>query len=294
MLQGVHSFVMAEAVFLACMTFAILMPRLGPVRDSSWFAGDLSRPFRKCVFLVTCTSMARAVLLPDRRFAVNDCVDDHCSRVSSMMQFSWTVMEGVLMAFLRMCMPYLLQRQLSAFVNVIPGKSLQAWIFAVIALDLAAIVLATTVMPQFWTLKKLGDALLGIPVIQTVNLYRRVMKAREESASFVLLDILLGLEYCRAVVGLGAAVEYALDDRDPNKDLSQLWMTMRVSNIYMSYVCTLMHGAVLAVIDEGQLMTRCSSSPPPASASTPFGDEYRDPEERLDTTLIVRDRSKGR
>ena len=290
-MHGMNSFALSDAVFLACMATAILVPRVGPVQDSSLFTGDLSRPFRQCVLLGACASMLRTLAFPDRRFAVNDCTGEHCSRFVSMLQFSWTMIEGLFLAFLRTCMPYLLQRQLATMINVVPGKSLQAWIFGVLAIDMLAVVLTTNVAPQWWALKKTGDVLLGIPIVRTVNMYRRVMKARDETASFVLLDSLISLEYCRVIVGLGAAIEYATDDRDPNKDLSQVWMTMRVSNIYVAYVCLLVHGLVLAVIDEGQLMTRTSSRPPPpASSSAPFTSEVHEVDE-LETALVSRDRS---
>lgn len=257
MLAGIHSFAMSEAMFYGCIAIAILMPKVGV--EASIFSGDLSRPFRQCIFVFAITLTARCLLLPDRRFSQSDCQpgddDGHC-RFLSWVYFSWTVAESILVSFLRLCMPYLLQRQLRSYINIVPGRDLQTWLLGVVAVYVVAIYLSANVAPQYWSIKRAGDGVLAIPVLRSVSLYRKVMKTRDETASFVLLDTVIALEFCYLLSVEGAALGYALDDRGPNNDVNEVWVAFRVASVYVGYVSVLLHGLVLAIIDEGQLMSR--------------------------------------
>ena len=152
-----HVFAIAEAWFLICITIALFTPRVDP-RDRSLFSGDLSRPFRQCLLAVTCTVTLRCFAFEDRRFSAGS----GSGGVGNFYYF-WVGMESVLFCFLKLCTPFLLQRYLATKINIVPGKDLQGWLYAILLLDCTAIFLTTNVAPQFWALKKAGDAVVSSP-----------------------------------------------------------------------------------------------------------------------------------
>jgi len=229
-----QSYAIAEALFLICVTIALFVPRVDG-ETSRWFSGDLSRPYRQCMLLLTCTLTTRCLFLPDRRFG-NDCRLDTeaASSVNSCnLYYAWVAMESAVLAFLKLCMPFLLQRHLSSLINIVPGRDLQKWIIAIVSMDGIAIILTANVAPQFWALKRLGDALVFFPIVSTLRLYKRVILSRSTTGSFVLLDALMGTECCRFLLVVGASIGYALDAHDPEHPIAQFWIGLRLSSIFV-------------------------------------------------------------
>ena len=108
----------------------------------------------------------------------------------------------------------------------------------------------------------------------------------------MLLDTVIALEFCYLLSVEGAALGYALDDRDPNNDVNEVWVAFRVASVYVGYVSVLLHGLVLAIIDEGQFMSRTYRGSSTSSREKPFAsaEEHEDDitDVELGTALIPR------
>lgn len=279
----------AEAMFLVTITVASLAPR--PDReDTSWLgtAPAFSGPFRRALFCVTCTLTFRCLFLKDHRFTSsssceqdgND-VDTDCIHIdesgngsfilhSVWLYYVWVGMESIFLAFLKLCMPYLLQVHLSMVINIQPGENLKAWLYMVIAMDALSLVLTASYSPRFWAIKRLGDALAAIPVIQTVRQYRRILGVREQA--WTLTDTLLAQEVCRFSLVVGAAIGYAVEGNGGRSQLSNdnwhsrdFWIALRLASTYSGYVSVLLHGMLLNLLDE--VHYRASASMAEAAAA---------------------------
>ena len=295
-----HVFAIAQAWFLICITIALFTPSVDP-RDRSLFSGDLSRPFRQCLFAVTCTLTLRCFAFEDRRFSAGS----GSGGVGNFYYF-WVGMESVLFCFLKLCTPFLLQRYLATKINIVPGKDLQGWLYAILLLDCTAIFLTTNVAPQFWALKRAGDAVVFFPLIQNLRLYRRIESNRSSGgdlasspfSSFALLDILIGIEYCRFVSVLGATVSYALDSHDPAApQLHEIWIAVRLASIFVGYLAVLLHGLFLVAIDEQQFQLHeyrrraaTAASDPMATNTVEEVEGDRSEEPYLSVSLVARGR----
>eukprot|EP00934_Nitzschia_sp_Nitz4_P006434 Nitzschia sp. Nitz4//scaffold300_size22576//2934//3833//NITZ4_008542-RA/size22576-processed-gene-0.20-mRNA-1//1//CDS//3329546979//6424//frame0 len=237
------SIAIAEAlylIFVAAASLTVEIQRKKPF--VSLFGHGISRPFQQLLFSVTLTLTFRSLFLPDQRFATTACTGE-CKETATL-YYVWVAIESVIISFLMLCMPYLLQKQLATVINIQPGESLQMWIFLVLGMDVFAIVLSSQVSPNFWALKRFGDALLVIPRINTLQLY--VKMTTTDSQPSLLIGTLTRLEYCLFVAVTGASLLYAFEDhQNPNN----WFVAIKMASIFLTYTVLFVHGVLLTCLD---------------------------------------------
>lgn len=257
---------MAESFFVVGYVATILLSRPDP-NDKSFFGGDLSRPFRKTLCLVSCFNVFRNLFLEDLRFL--NCTDhsddtEACHSVSTTwLYYTMVGFESFVTSFLNLLMPYLLRRKLSEYINIRPGQGLLMWVYTILVLDLAGVILSAQISPNMWAIKRLGDALTSIPAIHTINLYRRITthpaNAAENRHGQTFIQTVLGVEYWSLGITFVASAGYYMDNHEDKGN--DWWRAFRVSAIFLTHLKIFMHGIMLNMIDEAQFLL---ANPPEA------------------------------
>lgn len=237
----------AEWLFMLCILVASLPPSRR-ARGQSIFGEGMARPFHQLFVAVTFTLTLRSLFLPDQRFG-NQGAD--LGGVLIYVYYAWVAVESLLMSFLKLCMPYILQCHLSTVINIAPGRNLQMWLFLVLAMDAVAVLLSAHVSPNFWSIKRLGDGLMAIPRIKTLQSYQRVMAVRSNQPS-LLVDMLMRIEICLFVAILGASAAYATESHSAAADPNEDWLVaIKIMSIFLGYTALMVHALLLNCLDEG-------------------------------------------
>lgn len=258
----------SEALFNIFIAVITIVPR--PASSVDWIGGDLSAPFRKSMLFLSVLNVFRNFSFEDRRFR------ELCSSIESLHSVSpdgryWTVLYYVLTSFesfshtfLMLLMPYLLQKRLSEVINIRPGRNLMPWLQVILLLNVLGIVTAPY-NPNLWAFKRFGDAIGCIPVIKTLQLFRRTNSNSAEHGNHMTIKTLEALEGYSLIITIMAAAAYLYDDNN-----SMVNVAVRVSSIFVSAVRTMFHGHVLNVMDDA------SHIPPMRTSSHQSDREYVD------------------
>jgi hypothetical protein len=254
---------LAEALFSTCAAIVVIVPRTAS--SSDWIGGDLASPFRRSVLFLSMMNVFRNTCFEDRRFTiistastVTSSSEDQVPRSneSTIAYYVLTSIESFGLCFLMLLMPYLLQCRLIEVINIRPGRNLMLWLRVILALYITATVLAWH-DPNLWAFKRLGDALGCIPVIKTLQLFRRVYGSR--GGSQLTIQTLEVLEMFSFVVTVAAAAEYLFDDH-----LQSRSQAIRVGSLFVSQTRVMFHGLLLNVMDEANHVP----TPPPPQQPT--------------------------
>ncbi len=261
----------SEALFVAGIVIITILPR--PASSVDWIGGDLAAPFRKSLVIVAVMNIFRNLTFEDRRFR-EVCPTPESS--SSMITDTglWTVVYYVLtgvesfsLCFLKLLMPYLLQKRLAEVINIIPGRNLMTWLQAILLLNVIGIMTAPY-NPNLWAFKRFGDAIGCIPVIQTLQLFRRINSNSAEHGNHMTIKTMEALEGYSFIITTMAAAAYLFDDHH-----STVNVAIRFGSIFISWVRAMFHGHLLNIMDDA------SHVPPATTPSPPQHDcEHTDPE----------------
>jgi hypothetical protein len=237
---------LSEALFTVGAAIVTIVPRTSS-SSSSWgfTGGDLTAPFRKAVLITVVMNVFRNVCFDDRRFrdtATTDEVTSSMDEYATFIYYSLTSIESFCTTFLLLLMPYLLQCQLSEVINIRPGQDLMPWLSGILFLNVAGI-FGALYRPNLWAIKRLGDALGPVPVIKTLQLFRRVNATR--GGNTITIKTVETLECYSLFITLAAAAGYLLHDHDYS-----LGVAVRVSSIFVSWTRVIFHGLLLNVMDE--------------------------------------------
>lgn len=235
----------AEWLFMLFILVASLPPRR--TRGQSIFGEGMARPFHQLFVAVSCTLTLRSLFLPDQRFG-NQGAD--LGGVLTYVYYAWVAVESLSLSFLNFCMPYILQRHLSTVINITPGRNLQMWLFSVLAMDAVAVLLSAHVSPNFWSIKRLGDGLMVIPRVKTLQSYQRVVGARSNQPS-LLVDMLIRIEMCLFVAILGASGAYAIESHSAIADPNDWLVGIKIMSIFLGYTALMVHALLLNCLDDG-------------------------------------------
>ena len=250
-------FAYSEAIFVTGIVIITIVPR--PASSSDWIGGDLAAPFRKSLLIVAFMNVFRNVTFEDRRFR------EACLSSDSVIPENglWTVLYYVLtsfesfsLCFLKLLMPYLIQKRLSEVINIRPGLNLMIWLQAILFLNVLGITTAPF-NPNLWAFKRFGDAIGSIPVIQTLQLYRRIHSKNPERGNNMTIKTLEALEVYSFVIISMAAAAYLFDDHH-----SSLNVAIRLGSIFISWVRAMFHGLLLNEMDDASHIPPMRPSPP--------------------------------
>ncbi|KAL7578939.1 hypothetical protein ACA910_006910 [Epithemia clementina (nom. ined.)] len=281
--------VVEESIIAVCLAIGVILPRPDP-EDRSWLGGDFSHPFRKGVLALTMALVIRATILPQLasscqnsdhdhgRPTTND-TTEHCKEnLFDILRayFIWACLENVVRNFLRMLVPYLLQRQLASVINVIPGANLSTCLYFIVAMNLLAYVLFTKHTEDhhfFWGILIFQDATVGIILIRTFRHYNRLMGQVQEYAPSMLLRTIVTLEWMQLFLSFAAewfgfltemsrftsTTVTATAPTTTDKDSSSSWSVFIVPRTVVQHALVLMHAAVMNSIDEAEHRARTQS-----------------------------------
>ena len=265
----------SEALFVAGAIIITIVPR--PASSVGWIGGKLAAPFRKSLLIVAAMNVFRNLTFEDRRFReACPTPESSSSVIVDTGPDLWTVLYYVLdsiesfcLCFLMLLMPYLLQKRLSEVTNnIIPGRNLMAWLQAILLLNVLGTMTAPY-NPNLWAFKRFGDAIGCIPVIKTLQLFRRNNSNTTEQGNHMMIKSLEALEVYSLVITTMAAAAYFFDDRR-----SIVSVAIRLGSNFISWTRAMFHGHLLNVMDDSSYIppiTRPSLMPQ-------YEDETTDPE----------------
>ncbi|KAL7574043.1 hypothetical protein ACA910_015621 [Epithemia clementina (nom. ined.)] len=273
--MGREGFLVEEAILSVCFTVSVLLPRPDPT-DASFFGGvNFSRPFRQGVFGLTLALVLRATLLPDIT-TISSSSSSSSSRLS-FVYYSWACGENILRNFLRLLVPYLLQRQLASIRHgiLIPGENLQRCFYFIIFMNVLALVCSGQSGEQdriyFWGILIFQDAMVSIILIRTFGQYNRAVLTarnnnnnnRQEQQEYytpsMLLRTIVVLEWAQLILSvseewgfglIGRLVQYVTTNGSDSSNNKNPWSRVILPRILMQHVLILMHANLMNSIDE--------------------------------------------
>lgn len=161
------------------------------------------------------------------------------------------VVEVTGLTFLCFLTPYVLQRGLSEYLHITPGKSLKLPLYAAMILSFLGVTLSRFVHPNCWALKKLANAVSGPPVIEILRSYNMFTTHRSHGRGFVFAQTVMVIEYWHVVLQLGCALAYALNWADAPDTLWYRFLKATRSSAFIAdWTRVLAHAMFLNQIDE--------------------------------------------
>ena len=273
----------SEALFVAGVVIITIVPR--PASSVNWIGGKLAAPFRKSLLIVAAMNVFRNLTFEDRRFReACPTPESSPSVITDTGAGLWTVLYYVLdgvesfsLCFLMLLMPYLLQTQLPEVPNHIAGRNLMAWLQAILLLNVIGIMTAPY-NPNLWAFKRFGDAIGCIPVIRTLQSFRKNNSDSAEQGNHMTIKTMEALEGYSLIITTLAAVAYFFDDRR-----SIVSVAIRLGSNFISWTRAMFHGHLLNIMDDASHIppTRTSLQLLPYDLENPdpicFDDQHKPP-----------------
>jgi len=179
-------------------------------------------------------------------------------------------------SFLCFLSPYLLQTWLEGRVNIggRPGANLTTTLYASTALSISAVVFARILHPNFWALRKLGNAISSQPVIRTLKSFNIVTThgGRHEGRGTIISQTLMVVEYWFAVGNVMCMIGFILNrgEQEKNTQLDELWSAFRQNSFILDWTRILAHSVFMNQFDE---MCLASPQPPRTPSRAPNSED---------------------
>jgi len=263
----IPAYEITKRLFIWGVVTVAVMPRQHIDRRGGWWwkigGGDLSYPFRRLLLSIAGINLARLVLKESRILMKFRVV---CDALGIVQQFGCS--------FLCFLTPYILQTWLVPFINVPggrPGASLMRPLYLSTSLSILSVVLVRTSHPNFWFLRKLGNAVSGPPVLHTLAMFNAVTTrgGRHDGRGSIVSQSLRATECWFLATQLLCAVGFAFNDHGKDeKDYGQwdqLLGAFREIAFVSEWTRILVHALFVNQLDELYLTS-------PSPSSTDAGD----------------------
>mmetsp|Transcript_28822 Transcript_28822/g.47674 ORF Transcript_28822/g.47674 Transcript_28822/m.47674 type:complete len:298 (+) Transcript_28822:97-990(+) len=257
--MGAVDIQIAMTVFHVGVALASIFPRLpNDVPFPRSMGGDLSRPFRKILMMLTLLNVIRLFVFDDLRFG-----DSRTGALSKKEHFMYwlylisSATEAFFRSFLCLLTPYLLQCQLQNRINIgRPGRDLMMWVYAVLFFNImGCLIVQMTEDPRYWALKKLGDAISFLPVYKTLKLYNTIMTqgGRYPGRGNMTSQSLMIVEYLTVIATLLSALAYFFISSD-EMDFASTLGAFRIIGAFANMTRVLCHAMLLNSLDEANYL----------------------------------------
>lgn len=189
--------------FVLGVLAAAVIPRQPSDDKVRWWSigGRLSHNFRKLLLVIVAFNLCRLFLSSD----------DPQTSTYQLGSDVLGILEVTSLTLLCFNTPYVLQKGLSQFRNIVPGQNLKRPLYLAAILSFLGVVLSRTVHPNFWALKKLANAVSGPPIISTLGWYNSFTTSQTHGRGFVFAQTVIVIEYWHLILQLLCATAYALD-----------------------------------------------------------------------------------
>jgi hypothetical protein len=155
------------------------------------------------------------------------------------------ITESFGLGFLMLLTPYFLQCHLSSLIKIKAGRNLVPWLYLILLLDVSGAIGFSLFDKKYYALKRLGDAIISIPIIRTLALYQNVMSVRD--ARVVTIQTLQTVEGYSFFLTLLASCGYWFAD---HAILGKLSHAIRLTSIFMTWTRAMFHAFLLNLMDE--------------------------------------------
>lgn len=194
--------------FVLAVLAAAIIPRQPSDPAGRWgIGGRLSHGFRKLLLAIVLINLCRLALSNDSHQLGVDLLG---------------IVEVTGLTLLCFLTPFVMQNGLSQYFNIIPGQSLKCPLYLAIFLSMSGVAMSRMVHPNFWALKKLGNAISGPPVINTLRSYNSFTTARGQGRGFVLAQTFMVIEYWHLILQMCCTAAYAFDRHTSGTDKETL------------------------------------------------------------------------
>lgn len=276
-----------EAHFLSGQLFTLgiaaiaIVPRMPSDKHPWTIGGRLSFPFRRALIGLVIIGLLRVICFHT--------VPIDSNQLLLALDAIFGTINVIGQSFLCLTTPYLLQRQLSNYINIeggAPGRNLVPFLVAVCFLAIAGSLFSNIFNPGWACLINVAEGISCYPVIKTLRLYTSVTTpgSAEERMGFrgpVLTQMLLVAEFWYLTTSVLSLVGEALDKTHGNLDeaeghffkLLSIAVRHNQDNGVDDWMRLLLHAVFLNSIDElnhaytperqrGGQQTSSSSQPP--------------------------------
>lgn len=257
--------IIAEEIFKRLFIWGVaavaVAPRQHIDRTRCSIGGSLSSNFKKLLLVLVAINFVR-LLMKD-------------SYIKAKVQVARDIL-GVAQqlgnSFLCFLSPYILQTWLANMINLggRPGANLMPYLYASTLLSILASILARTTHPNFWALRKLGNAISSVPVVGTLRSFNSVSSRGgfHEGRGTILSQTLMTVEYWYICGQLLAVIGFAMNrgptiGHDETTQLDELFSAFRKASFVLDWTRILAHAIFMNQLDELHL----SSSPPSSNGN---------------------------
>lgn len=177
--------------------------------------GSLSLSFRKLLLSICGVNLVRFVLK-----------DSHIRLHFRVLTDVLGIIQQFGNSFLCFLTPYILQTWLAPLINIggRPGASLMSPLYLSTVLSASSVLLARLYHPNFWSLRKIGNAVSSPPVLTTLRMFNTVSTqgGHHDGRGNIMSQTLMVIEYWFIATQIACAIGFALDRRNDKTEYNQL------------------------------------------------------------------------
>lgn len=252
-----------KRLFIWGVAAVAVAPRQHIDRTRCAIGGSLSYNFKKLLLVLVAINFVR-LLMKDSN------IEDKVQIARDLMGIAQQLGNS----FLCFLSPYILQTWLANMINLggRAGANLMPPLYASTLLSIAASILARTWHPNFWALRKLGNAISSAPVVGTLKTFNSVTSRGgfHEGRGTILSQTLMTVEYWYITGQMLAVIGFAMNrgsaiSQDDTTQLDELFSAFRKACFFLDWTRILAHAIFMNQLDELHL----SSSPPSNSDNAP-------------------------
>lgn len=241
-----------------------IIPRHHVDRSSCSIGGDVSLKFKELLlFLVFLNLIRLFVSGKETPFTYHLIASDVLG-----------IVEVVGLSFLCFLSPYLLQLWLVGRVNLPGGRAgadLIRPLYGACFLSFAGVLLSRTVNPNFWSLKKIANAISTPPVLRTLRLFNLVTTrgGHHDGRGTIISQSLAVVEYWHVAMQLLCALGYAFDQHTTGNwsQLDHVLSSFRAISFVSDWMRVCAHAIFINQLDELFLISPPSDDEPDEAGS---------------------------